>query len=77
MRVSAQGVEIFDDAGVREIVLPPCRVAPDRDLVVDEFVLGVRTGQAPLQDVAWGRETMRAVLALLHSGQQRREIMLK
>jgi phthalate 4,5-cis-dihydrodiol dehydrogenase len=76
MRISPGGITVYDDAGVREVPLPAGRAAPNRDAVADDFVAAVVRKQAPLQDAAWGQQTMEAVFALMKSASERREIRL-
>ena len=77
LRVSRDGVLVYDVAGVREIALPPGRAAPNRDFVADDFHAAVTQGVKPLQDAAWGLETVEIALALLRSAEQRQELYLR
>ena len=77
MRISPQGVMIYGDDGVRELKLPEGRSVPNRDAVADDFVDAVTGVRAPLQDAAWGLQTMEVALALMRSATERREIHLR
>jgi phthalate 4,5-cis-dihydrodiol dehydrogenase len=76
LRPSADGVLIYDDAGVREIVLPPGRAYPNKDGVIDELYAAVVEGIPPLHDGVWGMRTVEAMSALVRSSAERREIRL-
>jgi phthalate 4,5-cis-dihydrodiol dehydrogenase len=76
MRTSADGIVVYDDDGMREIPLPAGRALPNRDLVADDFYDAVANGRKPLQDARWGMDTVAAVLALVRSAAERREIFL-
>lgn len=76
LRISRDGVLVYDEAGVREIPLPPGRAQPHRDFVADDFFDAVMHGRKPLQDAEWGLATMEIALALMHSAQQRKELRL-
>jgi phthalate 4,5-cis-dihydrodiol dehydrogenase len=76
LRISKDGVLVYDDAGVREITLPPGRAQPHRDFVADDFFEAVVHGRKPLQDAEWGLATMEIALALMRSAEQRKELRL-
>jgi phthalate 4,5-cis-dihydrodiol dehydrogenase len=76
LRPSPDGVLIYDDDGVREVLAPRARAYPNKDGVIDEFYAAIAGGDAPLHDGRWGTATMAAVLALLQSARERRVIAL-
>ena len=76
LRVSRDGVLVYDVDGAREITLPAGRASPNRDAVADDFHAAVVQGVPPLQDAAWGQQTVEIALALLRSSEQRRELQL-
>jgi phthalate 4,5-cis-dihydrodiol dehydrogenase len=76
LRPSPDGVLIYDDGGVREVLAPQARVYPNKDGVIDEFYTAIAGGGAPLHDGRWGTATMAAVLALLQSAREKRAIAL-
>jgi len=76
LRPSPDGVLVYDDDGVHEVLAPRARAYPNKDGVIDELYAAVTGGEAPLHDGRWGTATMAAVLALLQSARERRVIML-
>jgi phthalate 4,5-cis-dihydrodiol dehydrogenase len=76
MRTSADGVFVYDEDGEREIRLPAGRAYPNRDAVADDFYEAVVGGRKPLQDAEWGMDTVAAMLALVRSAGERREIAM-
>jgi phthalate 4,5-cis-dihydrodiol dehydrogenase len=76
LRPSHDGVLIYDDNGVREMIAPPARVYPNKDGVIDELYEAIVTGKPPLHDGQWGTDTMAASIALLQSARERRIITL-
>ncbi len=54
LRPSPDGVLIYDDDGVREVIAPPSRVYPNKDGVIDELYDAVVSGNPPLHDGQWG-----------------------
>jgi phthalate 4,5-cis-dihydrodiol dehydrogenase len=76
LRPSADGVLIYDDAGRREVALPPGRAFPNKDNVVDELYDAVVHRTPALHDGRWGMATVAAMLALLESSRLRREVLV-
>jgi phthalate 4,5-cis-dihydrodiol dehydrogenase len=76
LRVSKEGVLVYDVDGAREITLPAGRASPNRDVVANDFHAAVVQGVPPLQDAAWGLQTVEIALALLRSSEERRELNL-
>ncbi len=77
MRASADGLFIYDANGKREVALPKSAVMPGRSEVLDDMIAAIRTGKRPLQDGRWAKANVEAMLALLQSARERREIMLE
>jgi len=77
MRASADGLFIYDQNGKREIALQKSAAMPGRSEVLDDMIAAVRTGRRPLQDGPWGKANVEAMLALLQSARERREVMLE
>lgn len=75
LRPDASGVTIYADTE-RRFEATPLPVVP-RGEVLDELVAAVQDGVAPLHDAAWGMATLEAVLALLQSAREGREITLR
>ena len=76
LRPSPNGVLVYDDDGVRELLAPPARAYPNKDAVIDEFYDAIAGGEPPLHDGRWGTGTMAAALALLQSARERRPVAL-
>ena len=76
LRPSADGILIYDNDGVREIVMPPGRAYPNKDGVIDELYAAVTEGVAPTHDGVWGMRTVEAMTALVQSSAERRDIQL-
>ena len=75
LRPDAAGVTIHADTE-RRFEATPLPAVP-RGEVLDELAAAVLDGVAPLHDGAWGMATLEAVLALLQSAREGREITLK
>jgi phthalate 4,5-cis-dihydrodiol dehydrogenase len=76
LRPSPDGVLVYDDNGVHELIAPPARAYPNKDGVIDELYDAIVTGEPPLHDGRWGTATMAAAIALLQSARERRVITL-
>jgi len=77
VRASADGLTIYESNGRREVALPKSASNPGRSEVLDDMVAAIRTGRSPLHDGRWGKANAEAMLALLQSARERREIMLE
>ncbi len=75
LRPDAAGVTIYADTE-RRFEATPLPAVP-RGEVLDELAAAVLDDVAPLHDGAWGMATLEAVLALLQSAREGREITLK
>lgn len=76
LRPAPDGILVYDDDGVHELALPSARAFPNKDGVIDELydaVAGVRPAR---HDGRWGTATVEAMLAVVRSAQERREIVL-
>ncbi len=76
LRPSPDGVLVYDDDGVHELIAPPARTYPNKDGVIDELYDAVVSGEPPLHDGRWGTATTAAAIALLQSARERRVITL-
>jgi phthalate 4,5-cis-dihydrodiol dehydrogenase len=76
LRPSADGVLVYDDMGIHEVLAPPARTYPNKDGVIDELYDAIVSGKPPLHDGRWGTNTMIAALGLLQSGRERRVVTL-
>ena len=76
LRASKDGVIIYGASGPREVALDKRPSVAGRNETLDDLIAAARHDQASLHDARFGRETLRAVLALQLSAQERREIAL-
>jgi phthalate 4,5-cis-dihydrodiol dehydrogenase len=74
IRQSPQGLYVYDQSGMREIVLPVER--SPRELVLDEFREAIASGRPPLHDGRWGLATLEICVAALRSSNAGTEIRL-
>ena len=74
LRPSPDGVLIYGNDGVREIRTVPARVYPNKDSVIDEFYAAVVDGVPPVHDGAWATATTAAMLALVASARDGRDV---
>jgi phthalate 4,5-cis-dihydrodiol dehydrogenase len=74
LRLTPEGVEIHDDAGLH--LAPTPLPAVPRGEVLDELADAVRLGIPPRHDGAWGLATTEACLALLDSARRGAEVAL-
>jgi phthalate 4,5-cis-dihydrodiol dehydrogenase len=77
MRASADGITIYDRAGVRELPLPRGVGMAGRREVLDDMRAALRCGKRPIHDGRWGRATVEVALAILRSSREQREIALE
>ena len=82
MRPAQWGLTIYDDAGERELDLRE-RQRPEADpsggltlTILEELYHAVVEGTPAIHTGEWGRATLEAVLAVMTSAQERREITL-
>lgn len=73
-RQSADGILVYGDDGVREILVERVPVHAGRMAMLDEFHRAVVEGCASIHDGQFGRETVKVCLALLASARERREV---
>lgn len=74
VRPAADGVTIYGDDGVRSIDLPPPRVYPSKDGVIDELYAAAVDGIPPVHDGAWATATMELVFAIVEAARAGREV---
>jgi phthalate 4,5-cis-dihydrodiol dehydrogenase len=74
IRQSPQGLYVYDQSGMREIVLPVER--SPRELVLDEFREAIASGRPPLHDGRWGLATLEICVAALRSSSTGTEVRL-
>jgi len=78
IRHSADGLYVYDDDGMHEVVLGNARlsVSVERRGELDELYNAVVLGKPLFHDGRWGMATLEACLALVQSARERREIEL-
>jgi phthalate 4,5-cis-dihydrodiol dehydrogenase len=74
LRAVPNGVMIYQNGTARLDAVPPPTVP--RAEVIDELYQAVVNGVAPLHDGAWAMATLEAVLAILTSAREGRDVML-
>ena len=76
MRNAPRGVTVYSDGGKYDVEVPLGRATPDKGKVVDELCHALASERPNLHDGRWGEATLEVCLAILQSGQERREIPL-
>ena len=78
IRQSPDGLRVYSDQGVRDIVLSAeASRHAGRTQVLDELLAAVRDGEKPVHGGQFARETLEVCLAIQHSARERREILLR
>lgn len=72
VRLSPEGLTVYDNDGVREVRIDPARVG--RTAVLDEFCSAVIDGVPAVHDGAFARGTLATCLAILRSSASRSEV---
>ena len=76
MRASADGLILYDEAGSREIAVPRGPGWAGHGDVLDALAAALREGRRCPLDARWGKANVEAMLAVLQSARERREIAL-
>lgn len=76
MRLVADGLIIYDEAGKRAVPLPLGRGTPGRGEVIDELYEAVVHDRPLVHHGRWGRATLEVCLAILQSSREGREVTL-
>ncbi len=76
LRASKDGVTVYGADGASELALEKRPGVAGRNEALDDLIAAVRRDEASLHDARFGRQTLRAVLALQLSAQEGREIAL-
>jgi phthalate 4,5-cis-dihydrodiol dehydrogenase len=76
MRASANGVLLYDEGGVREMAVPRGPGWAGHGDALDALLAAVREGRPCPMDARWGKANVEAMLAVLRSARERREIAL-
>lgn len=74
IRQSANGLTVYDDDGQHEVAVDG--VHDERMAELDEMYQAITQNRPVHHDGRWGMATLEAVLAMMQSGRERREIML-
>ena len=74
--VQPDGLLVFGDERQEEIPLPPAN-GDGRWGRVNTFYESLIRDEAPPADGRWGMATLEVILAILQSGEERRELFLK
>jgi phthalate 4,5-cis-dihydrodiol dehydrogenase len=74
IRLTAEGVEIFDKQGYRTILAP--KSTTPRQTVVDEIWNAARRSMPPLHNGAWSRATLEVCLGILASAKAGQDIIM-
>ena len=78
IRMSADGMYIYDNEGMREVVVPqPGGAGMNLDSEVLELYDAVRNEKPLFHDGRWGMATAEVQWAIIESSKQRREIRLE
>ena len=77
LRMSAQGIYIYDDSGMREVAVhQPGGQGMTLESEIMELINAIRHDTPMLHDGRWGWATAELQWAILESGKQHKEIML-
>lgn len=78
IRQSPDGLRVYSDEGVRDIVLAAeASRHAGRTQVLDELLAAVREGEEPPHGGRFARETLEVCLAVQRSARERREVLLR
>jgi len=74
VRVTADGIAVFDAEGKRDIPLLTTSTMPGHRNVLNALWAAAREGQPCIHDASWGKTTLEIILGVLASAQERCEI---
>jgi phthalate 4,5-cis-dihydrodiol dehydrogenase len=77
LRLSPSGITMHGVEGTREVAVTAGLGRPGQGDALDALWMAVREKRRCIHDAQWGKATVEAVLALLRSAQERREIALR
>jgi phthalate 4,5-cis-dihydrodiol dehydrogenase len=77
LRLSPNGITIHGVDGTREVGVTAGPGRPGQGDALDALWMAVRENRQCIHDAQWGKATVEAVLALLRSARERREIALR
>jgi len=76
MRLSPAGILIHGVSGTRELAVPRGIGRPGQGDALDALWAAVRKGEASIHNARWGRDTVAAIVAVLQSSKERREVLV-
>ncbi len=77
LRLSPNGVTLHGVEGTRQLEVPTGPGRPGQGDALDALWMAVREGRRCIHDARWGKASVEAVLAMLRSAQERREVALR
>jgi len=77
LRLSPNGVTLHGLEGTRQLAVPTGPGRPGQGDALDALFMAVRENRRCIHDASWGKASVEAVLALLRSAQERREVALR
>jgi phthalate 4,5-cis-dihydrodiol dehydrogenase len=77
LRLSPNGVTLHGIEGTRQLEVPTGPGRPGQGDALDALWMAVRESRRCTHDARWGKASVEAVLALLRSAQERREVALR
>jgi phthalate 4,5-cis-dihydrodiol dehydrogenase len=77
LRLSPNGVTIHGIEGTRQLAAPVGTGRPGQGDALDALWMAVRKKRRCIHDARWAKASVEAVLALLRSAQERREVTLR
>lgn len=76
LRPSQDGLYVYDAEGRREVAIPRTDSTPGYSDVIEELMTAIETGDTPLHNGAWARNTLAVCLAIQEASRKREEILL-
>jgi phthalate 4,5-cis-dihydrodiol dehydrogenase len=78
LRPSPNGVLVYDEAGQREVAIPPgASGVPGRGETLDELYAAVVEARPVFHSARWAKATLAVCLAIQQSAQERREVVVE
>ncbi len=76
LRPSQDGIHVYDKNGLREIAIERSVGTPGYVDVIEELLEAIVTGETPLHNGLWARDTLAVCLAIQEASRTRKEIIL-
>jgi phthalate 4,5-cis-dihydrodiol dehydrogenase len=77
LRFSPNGVTLHGIEGTHQLAVPTGPGRPGQGDALDALWMALREGRRCIHDARWGKASVEAVLAVLRSAQERREVTLR